>query len=72
MDLNPCLNCSGRDQNKNNPICRDCDQRIHYVNRLELTLNFSASYGDHHDLAHRVSLFSSDRSSMSHQGDAIN
>ena len=46
MELNPCLNCIRRNQNKNNPICRDCDMRIEYVNYLETKLNGTFSYGE--------------------------
>jgi uncharacterized paraquat-inducible protein A len=45
-EKNPCLNCAGRNHNKNNPICRDCDKRIEYVNHLELKLNFTFSNGE--------------------------
>jgi len=71
MEPNPCLNCTGRDQNKNNPICRDCDKRIEYVNCLERNLNFSASYGDCQFSTHRFSFFSSELSTLSRQGEAI-
>jgi hypothetical protein len=46
MEKNPCLNCAGRNHNKNNPICRDCDKRIEYVNHLEIKLNGTLSYGE--------------------------
>ena len=46
MELNPCLNCIRKNQNKNNPICRDCNMRIEYVNRLEIKLNGTFSYGE--------------------------
>ena len=46
MEKNPCLNCVRRNHNKNNPICRDCDKRIEYVNQLELKLNFTFSNGE--------------------------
>ena len=46
MEKNPCLNCTRRNHNKNNPICRDCDKRIEYVNHLEMNLNCTFSYGE--------------------------
>lgn len=46
MGLNPCLSCNRKDQNKNNPVCRDCDKRIEYVNRLEMELNFTFCYSE--------------------------
>jgi hypothetical protein len=46
MELNPCLNCIRKNQNKNNPICRDCDMRIEYINCLEIKLNGTFSYGE--------------------------
>jgi hypothetical protein len=46
MKTNPCLNCARKNQNKNSPICRDCDKRIEYVNHLEMTLNCTFSYGE--------------------------
>jgi hypothetical protein len=46
MEINPCLSCSGKDRNKNNPTCLKCEKRHEYVNRLEMKLNFSFSYGE--------------------------
>jgi hypothetical protein len=46
MELNPCLSCSGKDQNKNNPICIHCEKRLEYVNQLEMKLNYTFSYGE--------------------------
>ena len=46
METNPCLNCARRNHNKNNPLCRNCDKRIDYVNHLEMNLNYPFSYGD--------------------------
>jgi len=71
MELNPCLSCIKKDQNKNNPVCRDCNKRIDYVNGLERNLNFTASHGDCQFTSHRFTFFSSELSTLSHQGDAI-
>lgn len=46
MEPNSCLNCARRNHNKNNPICRDCDKRIEYVNHLEMKLNGTFSYDE--------------------------
>ena len=46
MESNPCLSCSGKDQNKNNPNCINCDKRIEYINDLAMKLNYSLSYGE--------------------------
>ena len=46
MELNPCLSCHRKDQNKNNPICLHCEKRLEYVNHLEMRLNFTLSYGE--------------------------
>jgi hypothetical protein len=46
MKLNPCLNCTKKNHNKNNPVCRDCDQRIDYVNHLEIKLNGTFCYSE--------------------------
>ncbi len=51
MKLNPCLNCTKRNHNKNNPICRDCDKRIDYVNHLEIELNGTFSYAENRPAA---------------------
>jgi hypothetical protein len=71
MELNPCLECTRKNQNKNNPICRDCYKRVDYVNRLELNLNNTASYGDDQPSAHRISLVSGGLNLMSLCGDVI-
>ena len=46
MELNPCLSCTRKDQNKNNPICRDCNKRIEYVNHIEIKLDCTFCYGE--------------------------
>ena len=46
MELKPCLSCNRKDQNKNNPVCRDCDKRIEYVNHLEMKLDCTFCYGE--------------------------
>jgi hypothetical protein len=72
MEPSPCLSCAGRDQNKNNRICRDCNKRIDYVNRLERNLNFAASYSDNRSATRQVSFFSRNLKQLLHHGeDAI-
>ena len=71
MDLNPCLNCTRKELNKNNPICRDCKKRIDYVNSLELELNYTASYCEIQYSDHRISTISRDRSSISFEMETI-
>ncbi|MEE4261345.1 MAG: hypothetical protein V2I56_01565 [Desulfobacteraceae bacterium] len=44
MKNNPCLVCRMRDEDKNNRLCRECEKRIGYVQKLEQELNFSMSY----------------------------
>lgn len=46
MEINPCLSCNGKDRNKNNPICLNCEKRLEYVNHLEIELNYTFSYGE--------------------------
>ena len=46
MELNPCLSCSGKDRNKNNPNCLRCEKRLEYVNHLDMNLNFTFCYGE--------------------------
>ncbi len=58
MELCPCLSCCRRNETKNNSVCRDCKKRIEYVHNLELTLNYTSSYGDFQQTPHRVVLFS--------------
>jgi hypothetical protein len=60
MEISPCLSCSRRNETKNNPVCRDCDKRIEYVQMLEMELSYTSSYGDFQQTSHRIPLFSSD------------
>jgi hypothetical protein len=46
MNANPCLDCSMKDQDKNNERCLHCKKRVQYVEELAIQLNFSASYAD--------------------------
>ena len=46
MELNPCLSCSGKDRKKNNLTCLHCEKRLEYVNRIEISLIFTCSYGE--------------------------
>ena len=46
MEPNPCLSCSGRDRNKNNPVCLNCEKRLEYVSHLEMKLNYTFSNGE--------------------------
>ena len=71
MEANPCSDCTRRNHDKNNPVCRDCDKRVDYVKRLELKLNFIASCGDSQPLAHQVSYLLRSRSYLSPEGDPI-
>jgi hypothetical protein len=71
MELNPCLECARKDMNKNDPICRDCDKRIEYVNRLALDLNYTASYSHDRLPVHGISLVSGGPSSLLLQKDAL-
>jgi hypothetical protein len=71
MKLSPCLNCSRRNQNKNHPVCRDCNKRVQYVHSLEEKLNFTASYGDNPPSEPRISYLSKDITTLSPHGDSI-
>ena len=46
MEINPCLSCSGKDRNKNNPTCLHCEKRLEYVNHLGTNLNFTFCTGE--------------------------
>jgi hypothetical protein len=46
MEPNPCLSCTSKDQNKNNPTCLLCEKRLEFVNHLEMKLNGTLSYGE--------------------------
>jgi hypothetical protein len=71
MDLNPCLECARKNMNKNNPVCRDCNKRVDYVNTLESRLNFTASYGQDELPTHRISFISGDTATLTLNRDAI-
>lgn len=43
MNMNPCRTCSHIDEDKNTPICMNCDLRIKYVRDLDQQLDFSAT-----------------------------
>lgn len=35
MKINPCKNCSKIDEDKNNPVCMNCQKRLDYVAFIE-------------------------------------
>ena len=39
----PCLTCSRKDEDKNNPYCRDCSRRIVYLNNLTRDLEYTGT-----------------------------
>jgi hypothetical protein len=55
---------------KNNPICRDCNQRGDYVNRMESSSNDIASYGQGQLPTHRILFISGNSVTLLPQGDA--
>jgi hypothetical protein len=44
MKSNPCLLCQLKDQDKNNPMCMHCVNRLEYVNYLERELSFGMTH----------------------------
>lgn len=46
--INPCRDCGLKDKDKNNSTCRQCDKRLHYLQRLSCDLEFSAALAVDH------------------------
>jgi len=40
--LNPCLRCDHLKDDKNTPICRQCQKRLHYLRQIADDLQFCA------------------------------
>jgi hypothetical protein len=51
MPISPCLSCALKDGDKNNRRCRNCRQRLTYLQRLTRQLEFSACYTAAHEHA---------------------
>jgi hypothetical protein len=71
MEFNPCLECDRKNQNKNHPVCRDCDKRVAYVSRLALTLSYTATYEHDRIPVQQISFVAGGPASLSLKEDAI-
>ena len=62
MHCHPCRKCQMLDQVKNNEICRHCNKRLQYIDKLERPLNFPRSSDKQpFALSGRISLSGSSR-----------
>jgi hypothetical protein len=58
MRAAPCLTCPGKDKDKNNPVCLECEKRLRYVSDIENSLPLAATAKGREDAAHRLPTYS--------------